>query len=315
MRALSEQRVQRQEQRVLQVTFNPERVLGGAAKLIVVLSLLQVMDWIENHGEAFLSKHTGVGKSLHRARALQKRHDDFEDVAQVSLYVFNTAREIHVWILKKVCYHREKDEVSSLFFIKRLLSCPANICKQSALINTKFSKPQCLLVAGSTKTCLYVTIYGHKPFLKDLQKLLFIPEFQSFRKKKNPTGTEVSLVKMKTKQRNWNWTSWTCFVVAYNTALRITKTWVTENLHQHFHIHLKLSDVDGMSQKRLMLSEDVSCLISLVLKSSKYLSVCQSSALDTKQTEKSSNNIVCVQNSQILTVLLRLKRRNTHTHT
>ncbi|XP_029691129.1 kalirin isoform X2 [Takifugu rubripes] len=42
----------------------------------------QVIDWIENHGEAFLSKHTGVGKSLHRARALQKRHDDFEDVAQ-----------------------------------------------------------------------------------------------------------------------------------------------------------------------------------------------------------------------------------------
>uniref|UniRef100_A0A8B9N177 Trio Rho guanine nucleotide exchange factor n=1 Tax=Accipiter nisus TaxID=211598 RepID=A0A8B9N177_9AVES len=42
----------------------------------------QVLDWIENHGEAFLSKHTGVGKSLHRARALQKRHEDFEEVAQ-----------------------------------------------------------------------------------------------------------------------------------------------------------------------------------------------------------------------------------------
>lgn len=41
-----------------------------------------MLDWIENHGEAFLSKHTGVGKSLHRARALQKRHDDFEEVAQ-----------------------------------------------------------------------------------------------------------------------------------------------------------------------------------------------------------------------------------------
>uniref|UniRef100_A0A8C3G936 non-specific serine/threonine protein kinase n=1 Tax=Cyclopterus lumpus TaxID=8103 RepID=A0A8C3G936_CYCLU len=39
----------------------------------------QVLDWIENHGEAFLSKHTGVGKSLHRARALQKRHEDFEE--------------------------------------------------------------------------------------------------------------------------------------------------------------------------------------------------------------------------------------------
>ncbi|XP_063778783.1 triple functional domain protein isoform X1 [Pseudophryne corroboree] len=42
----------------------------------------QVLDWIQNHGEAFLSKHTGVGKSLHRARALQKRHEDFEEVAQ-----------------------------------------------------------------------------------------------------------------------------------------------------------------------------------------------------------------------------------------
>lgn len=48
----------------------------------------QVLDWIENHGEAFLSKHTGVGKSLHRARALQKRHDDFEEVAQVRCYVW-----------------------------------------------------------------------------------------------------------------------------------------------------------------------------------------------------------------------------------
>ncbi len=49
----------------------------------VCVCILQVIDWIENHGEAFLSKHTGVGKSLHRARALQKRHDDFEEVAQV----------------------------------------------------------------------------------------------------------------------------------------------------------------------------------------------------------------------------------------
>lgn len=49
-----------------------------------VCVFFKVLDWIENHGEAFLSKHTGVGKSLHRARALQKRHEDFEEVAQVS---------------------------------------------------------------------------------------------------------------------------------------------------------------------------------------------------------------------------------------
>ncbi|XP_072305966.1 kalirin-like [Eucyclogobius newberryi] len=42
----------------------------------------QVLDWIEQHGEVFLNKHSGVGKSLHRARALQKRHDDFQQVAQ-----------------------------------------------------------------------------------------------------------------------------------------------------------------------------------------------------------------------------------------
>ncbi|KAK2857154.1 hypothetical protein Q5P01_005889 [Channa striata] len=42
----------------------------------------QVLDWVEQHGEVFLNKHGGVGKSLHRARALQKRHDDFQQVAQ-----------------------------------------------------------------------------------------------------------------------------------------------------------------------------------------------------------------------------------------
>lgn len=47
------------------------------------LSVAQVLDWVEQHGEVFLNKHTGVGKSLHRARALQKRHDDFQQVAQV----------------------------------------------------------------------------------------------------------------------------------------------------------------------------------------------------------------------------------------
>ncbi|KAG7257835.1 hypothetical protein CRUP_003798 [Coryphaenoides rupestris] len=54
----------------------------------------QVMDWIEHHGEVFLSKHTGVGKSLHRARALQKRHDDFEDVAQLWSWMEELQKEL-----------------------------------------------------------------------------------------------------------------------------------------------------------------------------------------------------------------------------
>lgn len=57
---------------------------------VCLSSVPQVLDWIENHGEAFLSKHTGVGKSLHRARALQKRHEDFEEVAQVKTITWRT---------------------------------------------------------------------------------------------------------------------------------------------------------------------------------------------------------------------------------
>ena len=39
---------------------------------------------MENYGEEFLAKHTGVGKTLHKARALQKKHEEFEAIAQVS---------------------------------------------------------------------------------------------------------------------------------------------------------------------------------------------------------------------------------------
>ncbi|XP_022243783.1 triple functional domain protein-like [Limulus polyphemus] len=42
----------------------------------------QVEDWLDNHGEVFLQKNTGVGKNLQRARALQKSHEHFENVAQ-----------------------------------------------------------------------------------------------------------------------------------------------------------------------------------------------------------------------------------------
>uniref|UniRef100_H2XVV8 DH domain-containing protein n=1 Tax=Ciona intestinalis TaxID=7719 RepID=H2XVV8_CIOIN len=42
----------------------------------------QVLQWIGEHGEAFLTKYSGIGKSLHRATQMRKRHEDFEDVAQ-----------------------------------------------------------------------------------------------------------------------------------------------------------------------------------------------------------------------------------------
>ena len=43
----------------------------------------QVIDWLNNHGDIFLQKNTSVGRSLNRAKTLQKSHEHFEAVAQV----------------------------------------------------------------------------------------------------------------------------------------------------------------------------------------------------------------------------------------
>ncbi|XP_071823329.1 triple functional domain protein-like isoform X3 [Apostichopus japonicus] len=42
----------------------------------------KVLVWLEKHGEEFLNKHTGIGKSLHKARALQQKHEEFVTIAQ-----------------------------------------------------------------------------------------------------------------------------------------------------------------------------------------------------------------------------------------
>ena len=49
--------------------------------------ILQVIRWIEEHGETFLKKHTGVGKSLVKAEALLRRHEEFENIAQVRWHI------------------------------------------------------------------------------------------------------------------------------------------------------------------------------------------------------------------------------------
>ncbi|KAL8612455.1 hypothetical protein ACOMHN_058583 [Nucella lapillus] len=42
----------------------------------------QVIDWLNNHGDVFLKKNTSIGKTLQRAKALQKSHEHFESVAR-----------------------------------------------------------------------------------------------------------------------------------------------------------------------------------------------------------------------------------------
>ncbi len=44
---------------------------------------MQVLDWLQNHGEVFLRKNVGIGRNLQKARAYQKSHETFEGVVQV----------------------------------------------------------------------------------------------------------------------------------------------------------------------------------------------------------------------------------------
>ena len=52
--------------------------------LMLFLSFLQVIKWIDEHGEPFLDKHTDVGMTAEKAEALLKRHEEFEAIAKVS---------------------------------------------------------------------------------------------------------------------------------------------------------------------------------------------------------------------------------------
>ena len=78
---------------------------------MIIFVCLQVIKWIEEHGETFLLKHTGVGKSLVKAEALLKRHDEFESIAQVSLKY-----KISLLITLYTCCYRHGSLVLHLFF-------------------------------------------------------------------------------------------------------------------------------------------------------------------------------------------------------
>lgn len=46
-----------------------------------------MLDWLSNHGEVFLRKNTGIGRTLQKARVYQKSHEHFENVAQVNTFI------------------------------------------------------------------------------------------------------------------------------------------------------------------------------------------------------------------------------------
>uniref|UniRef100_A0A914WMP7 DH domain-containing protein n=1 Tax=Plectus sambesii TaxID=2011161 RepID=A0A914WMP7_9BILA len=54
------------------------------ALLLFEQDVRQVLEWLDNHGELFLRKNTGIGKTLQRARVLQKSQLHFENVAKTT---------------------------------------------------------------------------------------------------------------------------------------------------------------------------------------------------------------------------------------
>jgi len=58
-------------------------VLSSAGVDSEPLVWFQVLEWLDSHGMVFLNKNTAVGKSLPKAKTLQKNYEHFESVAQV----------------------------------------------------------------------------------------------------------------------------------------------------------------------------------------------------------------------------------------
>lgn len=49
---------------------------------LLVEDVQQVIEWIDTHGEGFLNKHVGVGRTLQKTIALKSSYDNFDKVAQ-----------------------------------------------------------------------------------------------------------------------------------------------------------------------------------------------------------------------------------------
>lgn len=72
------------QQRRLEQQWQQRRVRlhQRLALLLFQQDVKQVLDWLDKHGEMFLRKNSGVGKTLQRARALQRSQQHFEHVAK-----------------------------------------------------------------------------------------------------------------------------------------------------------------------------------------------------------------------------------------
>ena len=88
----------------------------------------QVIKWIDEHGEPFLTKHTDVGITAEKTEALLKRHEEFETIAQVRTHTvhhfdlyFNTTYAVqNVYRKENALFNMARITFSSRCFV---LSC------------------------------------------------------------------------------------------------------------------------------------------------------------------------------------------------
>ncbi|KFD69652.1 hypothetical protein M514_02017 [Trichuris suis] len=117
------------------------------ALLLFQQDVKQVLDWLDQHGETFLRKNQGIGKTLQRARALQRSQQHFENVAKNT---YTNAEKLLVaaedlaattgeWHPEEV-YHTAQHLRSRISVFAKRVQARRNLLNFSVLFHTHFNE-------------------------------------------------------------------------------------------------------------------------------------------------------------------------------
>ncbi|CDW56496.1 Spectrin and RhoGEF and CRAL TRIO 2 domain contai ning protein [Trichuris trichiura] len=117
------------------------------ALLLFQQDVKQVLDWLDQHGETFLRKNQGIGKTLQRARGLQRSQQHFENVAKNT---YTNAEKLLVaaedlaattgeWHPEEV-YHTAQHLRSRISVFAKRVQARRNLLNFSVLFHTHFNE-------------------------------------------------------------------------------------------------------------------------------------------------------------------------------
>lgn len=171
----------------------------------------QVLDWLENHGEVFLRKNTGIGKNLQKARVYQKSHEHFENVAQNTYSnaekllsaaedlarsgevdaneIYSVARELELHVASfatRVEQRRRRLDMAVLFYthekevstwvdqLRQEIVTDESVLSQENLAGTERLMQQCQDQQESTMTGCLQTIAQGETLLEEIRAIVDI---------------------------------------------------------------------------------------------------------------------------------------------